>query len=225
MSQSLVHGVLFDLDGTLLDTAPDFLYVLNTLRAYDKLPPLTRATIVPWISRGSAYMVLQGLPCPEEMLPKWHVRFLDLYAEILGQYAAPFEGIAPLLDNLDRIGLPWGIVTNKPQCFTIPLLQRLQWDTRAQCIISGDTLAVQKPDPAPVLAACTQLGITSTQIIYCGDALQDMIAGHKAGCRTVLAEFGYLDPADNISTWPITHRIATPIDFYPWLEGYLPRAT
>ena len=210
-----IEGVLFDLDGTLLDTAPDFLYILNTLRARISLPPLTRPTILPWISGGVARMIQEGLPADPTM--HWQDHFLALYTEMLGTYTTPFDGILPLLAALDNAHVPWGVVTNKPTRFTHPLLQRQGLFERAHCVISGDTLSVAKPDPAPVIAACTLLQLPPATVVFCGDAGQDMYAGHRAGCRTVFARFGYVDPAEDQTPWPITHTIDTVSALHDWI--------
>ena len=194
-----IQCVLFDLDGTLLDTAPDMGGALNELRAEHALPALDAATIRPRVSNGAAALVRLGFgeQLPEARFEQLRRRFLDLYAARLDHETRLFDGAAELLERLERERVPWGIVTNKPGWLTDPLLRSLGLDTRAASVVSGDTLATRKPDPEPLHHAARQIGVTNSRCVYVGDAERDMTAARAAGMRAVFASYGYV--ADDIT--------------------------
>ena len=189
-----IRCVLFDLDGTLLDTAPDMGGALNRLRAEHELAPLPAAMIRPHVSNGAAALVRLGFPgVAGDHFESLRLRFLDLYSNHLCEATRLFEGGAELLGLLEDQGLPWGIVTNKPGWLTDPLMARLQLDQRAASIVSGDTLPVRKPDPAPLQHAAASIGVASHECIYLGDAERDIVAARAAGMRAVFALHGYFE--------------------------------
>jgi phosphoglycolate phosphatase len=189
-----IRCVLFDLDGTLLDTAPDMGGALNRLRAEHGLEALPADRIRPQVSNGAAALVRLGFPGLDaanfEML---RLRFLSLYAERVCEGTRLFDGGGELLDMLEAAGLPWGVVTNKPGWLTDPLMARLRLDRRAATIVSGDTLPLRKPDPAPLRHAAAQVGVAEPDCVYLGDAERDMLAARAAGMRAVFARHGYFE--------------------------------
>lgn len=190
-------GVLFDLDGTLLDSAPGLYAALEALAAESgvAIPPYD--TIRDVVSRGARAVLKTAWPDVDlETLKARTPRFLELYAAVMADMTHPFEGVDPLLDALEATGIPWGIVTNKAGYLARPLLEQLGLWQRAASVVAGDTLAQRKPDPAPVLHACREAGIAPERGIFVGDDLRDIQAGRDAGLYTVAAAWGYLDGGD-----------------------------
>ena len=197
------RGVLFDLDGTLADTAPDLAYALNrTLEQY-RQQPLPYEAIRPVVSHGAIALIKLGFGMPPDT-PEFQERrqfLLDVYAANLCRDTALFPGMAAVLADLESRGVPWGIVTNKPAWLTDPLIAAMQLDRRAGCVVSGDTCVNRKPHPEPILHACELLGSEPAHTWYIGDAGRDMQAGRAAGCITIGALYGYLHPEDPPGTW------------------------
>ena len=211
-------AALFDLDGTLLDTAPDFTRVLNRLRAELRLPPLPHTEVRPHVSHGASAMVRLSFPeADTARFGQLRARFLDLYRAELVVDTRLFPGFEIVLDVLDARRIPWGIVTNKPGWLTEPLLELLGLRTRARSVIAGDTLPVKKPDPLPLLTAARELGIEPTRCLYLGDALRDATAAHSAGMLAVGARFGYIGEHDDPNSWPMDGWIDAPLELLSWL--------
>ena len=214
-----IRAVLFDLDGTLVDTAPDLGHALNLQRARHGLAPLADAVIRPQASHGARGLLALGFDAhPDE--PRFaHLReeFLQLYAENLCRYSRPFPGILELLDALERRGLAWGVVTNKPACFTEPLMSVLDLAERATCIVSGDTCPQPKPHPAPMLAAAELCGAAPAQCLYLGDAERDIQAARAAAMPALVAAWGYLDASDAPHTWGAHAEIRQPAETLDFL--------
>lgn len=195
-------AVLFDLDGTLLDTAPDMVPALNHLRAEQGLAPLPFAAVRPYVSNGSAGLVRIGFPgATDADLAMLQARYLEIYAAALLRETVLFPGLDALLATLEARGVPWGVVTNKPAHLTEPLLDGLGLRTRAACVVSGDTLPARKPDPRPVRHAIEQVRASAAHTLYVGDAERDIVAGRGAGARTVAVEYGYIAPGDRADRW------------------------
>lgn len=213
--------ILFDLDGTLLDTAPDMARALNRLRAEQGLTPLTLDRIRPVVSHGAIAMISIGFGLqPEDPgFAKLRQRFLEIYRADLATETTLFTGMEALLSNLETTGIPWGVVTNKPAWLTEPLMNSLDLFSRAACVVSGDTTPKRKPDPEPLLHACRLLGIEPMRALYIGDAERDIEAGKRAGMRTIVARFGYLDAADKPETWGADALIDKPEDLLNWLNS------
>jgi phosphoglycolate phosphatase len=214
-----VRGVLFDLDGTLLDTAPDMGATLNALLMEHGLPALPHATIRPHVSRGSRALVTLGFGAatPAEHAPRIE-RFLALYSQRLAVDTQPFEGVLPLLAALDSRSIGWGIVTNKPGWLAQPLLQTLGLLARAKVLVCGDTLPQRKPSPLPLLHASEKLGLPPTECIFVGDAELDMQAARAAGMPAIAARYGYFHPSDKPENWPTDGWIESPLDLLEWLD-------
>ncbi len=205
-------AVLFDLDGTLADTAPDLADALNaTLRAYGR-DPLPFEAIRPAVSHGGIALVRLGFGLePED--PGFEERrrhLLRHYRENLCRRTRLFPGMEEVLRALGARDVPWGVVTNKPAWLTEPLLQQLPLPTPPGCVVSGDSCPERKPHPMPLLHACRTLGCDPGRAFYVGDAERDMQAGKAAGMRTVCALFGYLRPEDRPRDWPADHWVQHP---------------
>lgn len=192
-----IHGVLFDLDGTLLDSAPDLYAALLQQCEEEGVAAPPYAPVRAVVSRGSRAILRCGFPALDEaailaLVP----RYLAIYEAIMSRHTVSFEGIDALLAQLEAQSIRWGVVTNKPGFLTDELLRRLAWHSRAHAVVSGDTLPVKKPDPAPVLLACEQAGLDPVRSVFVGDDRRDIQAGHAAGLYTVAVRWGYLDGSD-----------------------------
>lgn len=197
---SNVEGVLFDLDGTLLDSAPDLYAALLAYCAEVGAPAPDYAPMREVVSRGSRAILRCAFDEDDEALLARMPRYLELYQGMLAAHTRSFDGIAALLETIEARGQRWGIVTNKPGFLTDELVQRLRWDERASAVVSGDTLPVKKPDPAPVLLACAQARIAPARGVFVGDDARDIQAGRAAGLYTVAVRWGYLD-GGNPDSW------------------------
>jgi phosphoglycolate phosphatase len=214
-----IRAVLFDLDGTLVDTAPDLGYALNLQRAQHGLPPLADEIIRPQASHGARGLLGVGFDLQPEDLPFARMReeFLQLYADNICRHSRPFPGILDLLAELDARGLKWGVVTNKPARFTEPLMSILDLAERAACIVSGDTCPQPKPHPAPMLAAAELCGAAPAQCLYLGDAERDIQAARAAAMPALVAAWGYLDSSDQPHTWGAHAQIHHPLETLDYL--------
>ena len=200
--QSL-RAVIFDLDGTLIDTAEEFVVVVQALRAEHGRPRMDPQRIRASVSNGARALVTLGLDLPEaspQHEPQ-RLRLLELYSEVLGTTAKPYPGIAELLAELGRRGIAWGIATNKPRAFTAPLLQRLAMQPPAGSVVCPDDVTRRKPHPESLLRNCSELGCSPAEAIYVGDHLRDIEAGRRAGMYTIAAAYGYIEPGDDPNSW------------------------
>lgn len=189
-----MRAVLFDLDGTLADTAADLAAALNRVRADRALPPLPLALLRPHASDGSRGMLGSGLGVTREH-PEWEMlkdAFLDYYAAALAVHTRLFADAERVLAEIERRQLSWGIVTNKAARFTLPLLERLALAPRADVIVCGDTTAHAKPHPGPLLHAAARLGFAAAECVYVGDAERDVAAARAAGMAALVASYGYI---------------------------------
>lgn len=214
-----IRTVLFDLDGTLLDTAPDLADALNAVLAENHRPPLSFQEIRGVVSHGGLALIRLGFAL-DESHPDFHPlrqRLLALYRDNISRKTRPFPGMGELLDQLETLGYNWGVVTNKPGWLTEPLLRDLGLFERAACIVSGDTLDTRKPHPAPMLHACERTGSKPEQCVYVGDAQRDIEAGKNAGMHTLVALFGYFREHDRPHEWLADGMIHAPRDLLDWL--------
>jgi N-acetyl-D-muramate 6-phosphate phosphatase len=214
MRDAHVRAVFFDLDGTLADTAPDLGGALNQLLEELGRPALAMTAMRPHVSAGTRGMLSIGFGVAPDA-PGYQdlaKRFLELYGERLCHGTRLFEGMAPLLDQLETRGMLWGIVTNKPARFTLPLADCLGLRGRAAAIVSGDSTPRPKPAPDGLLLACEMARVTPMQTLYVGDDLRDIQAAHAAGIRAVAAAYGYLGDDIPIGDWSADAVIATPLD-------------
>jgi len=220
LNRSTLRGVLFDLDGTLLDTAPDLIRATNQVRIEQGRDPLPYALVRTQVSHGSSGLIrLAFADLAGEPLEKLRLRLLDLYSEQLAVGTRLFDGCQTVLDTLSSRGLAWGIVTNKPGFLTTPLLAALGLDKVAGCVVSGDTLPERKPHPAPLLLAASRLSLQPQQCLYVGDAERDVQASRAAGMPVLVARYGYLGPDDDPESWRPDAHIDTPTQIIDWLDG------
>lgn len=215
-----INTVLLDLDGTLVDTAPDMGYALNTLLEEYGREPLPAAAIRPYVSHGSRGLIFVGFGEEPDgrRFEEYKTRFLELYEDHLCVGSRLFEGMNDVIDYLDERALRWGVVTNKPEYLTRALLDALDVSHRAACIVSGDTIPERKPHPGPLLHACRELNRSPELCVYVGDAQRDIEAGTRAGMCTLVALFGYLHEQDEPTTWGATGLINRPEDIINWVS-------
>jgi len=215
--------VLFDLDGTLVDTAPDLILCLNKALSSHGLATVTADTIKPFISFGAAAMIDESLnrSISEELRADILETMLDLYQNNIAEHTVFFSGMAGTLDSIEAQGLKWGVVTNKLERFTNPLMDALKLTDRASCIISGDTTANPKPHLEPMLAACKQAAVSPQECVYIGDAIHDITAGKNAKMKTLAALYGYLKPGDTPETWGADALIESPEQLATWITSAL----
>ena len=195
-------GALFDLDGTLLDSAPDMLATVNRMLAIRDRPPLALADIRPVVSRGARAMASVAFPeLDAEGVTALVPEFLAVYAEELGRHSVLFDGVEAMLAALEAAGTPWGIVTNKPEYLAVEILPQLGWQDRCAVLIGGDTLAERKPHPMPLLHAADAIGIAPEACVYVGDDARDITAARAAGMPSVVALWGYRLDDDDPVAW------------------------
>jgi phosphoglycolate phosphatase len=207
-----IQGVLFDLDGTLLDSAPDLHAALKTQCEEMQVAVPPYATVREVVSRGSRAILRCAFPdIDDEALARLVPRYLEIYQAVMAAHTHPFDGVDELLSTLEAQGIAWGIVTNKPGFLTDELVERIGWAQRAAAVVSGDTLPVKKPDPAPVLLACERAGLDPARCLFVGDDRRDVMAGAAAGLYTVAVRWGYLDGGDP-SHWNADLVIDQPSD-------------
>ena len=216
-----VAAVLFDLDGTLADTAGDLAGALNAVRRDRGLPGVPPASVRAHASAGARGMLQAGLGIGPDDPSFGTLReaFLAHYERCLAETTRLFDGVAELLDALDARGLPWGIVTNKAARFTGPVVAALGLDARARSIVSGDTTPHAKPHPAPLHHAAAELGVASARCVYVGDDLRDILAGNAAGMATLVARWGYMGNGEPQERWPATGGADSPVGLLDWLPG------
>jgi phosphoglycolate phosphatase len=189
---SIVRSMLFDLDGTLLDSAPDLVASLNSVRESEGLPPLALSEMKPFASKGAIGLLKAGMPAAAApTLEIWRQRFLEHYAQNSCRHSMLFDGIPELLDLLDEHGIPWGIVTNKTEVLTLPIVEAFGLKDRIGCVVCGDTLAESKPHPAPVALACGIVDVDPADTLFVGDDVRDIQAGRAAGTQTAAVFYGY----------------------------------
>ncbi len=207
-----VHAVLFDLDGTLVDSALDLGGAGNDLRARRGLPPLPLEVFRPLTGTGARGMLRVALgTAPEDAdFEALKDEYLAIYATRLTRLTRVFDAMAPVLDALDAAALPWGIVTNKHSRFAEPVVAGAGLATRSRVLVCGDTTARAKPFPDPLLEAARRLSVDPTHCLYVGDDLRDIQAGQAAGMGTVAAAWGYLGDGEPIEAWGADHLARTP---------------
>ena len=194
--------VLFDLDGTLLDSAPDMVATVNRMRAARGQGPMALAELRPHVSKGSRAMSAAAFPQLDGEVPAEMIReFLDIYEGELGRSSVLFDGVAELLDAIEAAGSRWGIVTNKPEYLARQVVPQLGWESRCAILIGGDSLPQRKPHPLPLLHAAAQLGVAIDDCVYVGDDQRDIDAARAAGMKSVAALWGYRPEGDDPLAW------------------------
>jgi phosphoglycolate phosphatase len=216
---SPIRTVLFDLDGTLADTAPDLAFALNQVLIEQGRDPLPFETIRPVVSHGGQALTRLGFDLDPEHpdFPPLYQRLLDIYRDNIARETALFPGMAELLDSIEQHDMNWGVVTNKPGWLTDPLMEGLGLTGRAACIVSGDTCENRKPHPESILHGCQLAGSEAHQCVYIGDAERDIEAGNRAGMPTIVALFGYIADTDTPETWGADTLLATPASIWEWI--------
>lgn len=204
------RAVLFDLDGTLVDSAPDLIAAVAALCSELGAPPPDAERVREVVSAGGRAMLRRGLPGADEvMIDQWLPRFLDIYSVNMVRHTRLYAGMDAVLGDFESRGIQWGVVTNKPGWLARPLLEQMKLDARCSALVTGDCLSVRKPDPAPVLRACEIAGVEAFATAFVGDDLRDVLAGRAAGAVTVAAAWGYLDGGDPHS-WGADHVVDLP---------------
>ena len=210
----MIKAVLFDLDGTFADTAPDLAAALNHTLATRNLPPLPLDIIRLQASHGSSGLLKLGFGIEPEQSGYGTLRdiFLAYYERNICVHTRLFGDMADLVAELERRNIKWGIITNKPHRFTLPLMQALGYAERAACLISGDTCAHAKPHPEPMLKASEIIGVAPEQCLYLGDDLRDMQAANAAGMRGIIASYGYVSDDVSVKNWNAQGSVDKPTE-------------
>ncbi|MGD0958699.1 MAG: HAD-IA family hydrolase [Methylomonas sp.] len=222
MTDFKLDCVLFDLDGTLVDTAPDLIACLNKALAAHAMAEIDFRAAKPLISHGALAMInLAAGDADAGLKTRMQEYMLDCYEQNIAIHSRFYDGITETLAEIESLGLKWGVVTNKRLRFTLPLMAALQLEKRAACIIGGDSTAYSKPHPQPLLAACLQVGVKPENCVYIGDAAHDISAGKSAHMKTLAAVYGYLQPADRPENWGADALIEHPRQLLNWIRGSL----
>ncbi len=211
-----ISTVLFDLDGTLIDTAPDMALALDLLCDEEQQSRLPYSKVRPIVSNGSVALVTLafGEELEEQTLERLKKRYLEIYQDNLSVHSKLFDEMDQLLRQLELNNIKWGVVTNKPGWLTEPLMESLGLTRRAACIVSSDSTVNRKPHPEPMYYACELTNAKPHECIYIGDARRDIEAGKNAGMRTIIAEYGYIEDSEDTSDWQADHHIQSPSQIF-----------
>lgn len=222
MKQS-IRAVVFDLDGTLLDTAPDFIVIVNQLLAEQGCPALPAETIRAGVSNGSKALIKLafGINEDSEQFEPLRQRLLALYLANHSVYTKPFPGINSLLKQLAEHNIAWGIATNKPSVYTLPLMADMDMQPAPASIICPDHVSAPKPNPESLFLAATQLSCLPQEIVFIGDHKRDIDCGRDAGSITIAASYGYIDEGDDPANWNADHCVNNADEIWPIIEKYL----
>lgn len=213
--------VLFDLDGTLIDTAGDLIDCCNRALTQFGFAQAPAPKMRPAIPFGVVAMLKSVIDTDPATLAKIEIAMLEFYSQDIARYSKCYPGIDEVLHTIESAGIKWGIVTNKSQRFTTPLLAALGLDTRAACVVSGDTTKHPKPHPLPMHTACQIAEVSPSQCVYIGDAKTDIEAGKNANMHTLAATYGYLSPDDIPQQWGAHGLVASPQQITQWLREHL----
>ena len=218
-----LRAVLFDMDGTLLDTAPDFIAICQTMRAARDLPPTDEQGIRDVISGGAKAMIQASFDLPPEAagFEALRLEFLERYQQGCAVHSHLYEGMAQLLEDIEQANLIWGVVTNKPLRFVEPIMQQLGLAERSAVLICPDHVTRSKPDPEPLLLACSKLDLDPASVLFVGDDLRDIESGRDAGTRTAAVRYGYIHPNDNPDHWGADVVVDHPSDLRRVLDQAL----
>ena len=205
--------VLFDLDGTLVDSAVDLLNAINVLAAREGHAPATLARLRPVVSKGARAMLAITFPdYDEERREALRQPFLDIYAAAISAHSTPFEGVAEVLAEVEAAGARWGIVSNKPHYLCVGVVAAMGWSERCAVLLGGDSLPQRKPDPEPLWHACQALGVEPAQAVYVGDDERDIVAARRAGLKSVAALWGYRLEHEDPYAWQADAAVEQPRD-------------
>jgi phosphoglycolate phosphatase len=215
-----LHAVLFDMDGTLLDTAPDFIAVAQAMRLARGLDRVPDQQVRDVVSGGARAMVLSAFDVDplSDKFETLRLEFLDRYQDHCAVKSQLYDGMAELLADIERAKLLWGVVTNKPLRFAEPIMHQLGLASRSAVLICPDHVSKSKPDPEPMLLACSQLGLDPATVLFVGDDLRDIESGRAAGSRTAAVRYGYIHPDDNPDTWGADVVVDHPLELRAVLD-------
>lgn len=224
--QGKIRAVIFDLDGTLVDTAPDFVAVINHLLKESNRPELHEDIIRQYISYGPTEMikVAFGIDQSHINFQCLRLRLIELYGAHCAVFSKPFPGIEKLINDLAAHGIVWGVATHKPAIYTIPLISHLKILPSPQCIICPDHVSMRKPHPESLFLACEQIGCLPSEVIFIGDHRRDIECGKSAGCITVSAGYGYIGNLENINEWGGDYCVDNVESIWNIIKEYLPIA-
>ncbi|MCQ4259564.1 N-acetylmuramic acid 6-phosphate phosphatase MupP [Stutzerimonas stutzeri] len=216
-----LRAILFDMDGTLLDTAPDFIAVAQAMRVARGLDRVPDQLIRDVVSGGARAMVLSAFdvdPMSEEF-EALRLEFLDRYQDHCAVESRLYDGMTELLMEIEQSGLIWGVVTNKPSRFAEPIMEQLGLASRSAVLVCPDHVSKSKPDPEPMTLACSQLGLDPATVLFVGDDLRDIESGRAAGSRTAAVRYGYIHPDDNPDTWGADIVVNHPLELRACLKS------
>ncbi|MGX5219817.1 MULTISPECIES: N-acetylmuramic acid 6-phosphate phosphatase MupP [Pseudomonas] len=218
-----LRAVLFDMDGTLLDSAPDFIAICQAMRVERGLEPIAEKLIRDQVSGGARAMVSVtfGMDPQDEGFEPLRLEFLDRYQRHCAVLTRPFDGINELLDDIEHAKLIWGVVTNKPLRFAEPIMQQLGLAKRSAILICPDHVKNSKPDPEPMILACKTLGLDPASVLFVGDDLRDIESGRAAGTKTAAVTYGYIHPQDNPRNWGADVVVDHPLQLRSVLDNAL----
>ena len=218
---SPIEAVLFDLDGTLIDTAPDFVRVVNLLRQENNLPPIAAQRVRAQVSNGARALITLAFDLKEgeDGFAEKLQQLLDLYLNNLAEESTLFNGLNELLEVLEQQNIPWGIVTNKPRRYTVPLLEGLNLTERCAVVICPDDVTHKKPHPEPLLMACDAINAAPNKTLYVGDHIRDIASGNSAQNSTIAVSWGYIDEGEDLTLWNADHIIHTSEELLQLLVG------
>lgn len=218
-----IRAVLFDMDGTLLDTAPDFIAICQAMRADRGLPPINTQYIRDEISGGARAMVAANFSMDPESpgFEELRQEFLDRYLKACAVHSHLFDGMAQVLEKIEKANLIWGVVTNKPVRFAEPIMQQLGLAERSKVLICPDHVKNSKPDPEPLTLACKMLDLDPASVLFVGDDLRDIESGRDAGTKTCAVTYGYIHPDDNPKHWGADVVIDHPLALLEVLDNAL----
>ncbi|MGH8355405.1 MAG: N-acetylmuramic acid 6-phosphate phosphatase MupP [Pseudomonas sp.] len=223
MRRMRLRAVLFDMDGTLLDTAPDFVAVIQAMRAARDLPPIEEAAVRDVVSGGARAMVIGAFKVDPDT-PEFEalrLEFLERYQSHCAVFSRLFAGMGELLADIERAKLIWGVVTNKPVRYAEPIMQQLGLAERSAVLVCPDHVKNSKPDPEPLLLACSRLGLAPAEVLFVGDDLRDIESGRAAGTKTAAVTYGYIHPDDNPKHWGADVVVEHPLELRAVLDQAL----
>jgi phosphoglycolate phosphatase len=218
-----LRAVLFDMDGTLLDTAPDFVAVCQAMRAARDLAPVSEQLIRDVVSGGARAMVSAtfDLEVGAEGFEALRQEFLERYQQHCAVLSKPFDGMLELLGDIEASRLIWGVATNKPVTFAEPIMQQLNLAERSAVLVCPDHVARSKPAPDMLLLACEKIGVAPADVLFVGDDARDIEAGRAAGCKTAAVTYGYIHPEDNPRHWGADVVVDHPLELRAVLDRAL----
>ena len=218
-----IRALVFDLDGTLLDTAPDFVVVLNRLRAERDLAPLPTELIRRSVSNGARGLIQLGFGSQpgEPEYEGLRQRLLQIYAGHLAVHTRLFPGIELLLEELGQRQIPWGIATNKPAAYAMPLMKAMNLQPAPECLVCPDHVSEPKPHPESLLLAAKQLGCQPQELAYVGDHRRDIDCGRRAGAVTIAASYGYIEDDDPVAQWQADYQVTQADQLLPLIKPWL----